>query len=88
MNISVIVSRCVKKTPPGTGTIYGDRLLEIKVVTIEEGMVQGNLHLADGRSVIVRPNYNETDEKGGFFREWRSFNGEALKEVRFEIPFL
>lgn len=85
--ISVIVSRCVRKTPPGEGRIFGDRLSDIKVATIEEGMVQGNLHLANGRSVIVRPNYNEKDEKGEFFREFRSFNGEPLKEVRFDLSW-
>lgn len=83
--ISVIVTRCVKKTSAGEARIFGDRLLEIKVFCIEEAMVQGNLHLADGRAVLVRPNYNEKDEKGHFFREWRSFNGEPLKETRFNL---
>ena len=42
--------------------------------------------LAPGLSVTVRPAYNEVDDKGkGYFRIWRSFNGEALKEVRFEF---
>lgn len=36
--------------------------------------------------VIVRPNYGETDEKGRFFREWRSFDGEPLKEIRWDQP--
>lgn len=39
-----------------------------------------------GKCVILRPRFNEEDEKGRFFREWRSFDGEPLKEVRWEIP--
>lgn len=35
--------------------------------------------------VIVRPQYNEvhSDDKGIYYREWRSFNGEQLKEIVF-----
>jgi hypothetical protein len=40
---------------------------------------------AKGLSVIIRPIYNEKDSKGEFFREWRSFNGEAFTEVKWRF---
>lgn len=36
-----------------------------------------------GTFVIVRLNFNESDEKGDFFREWRSFGGDAFYECRW-----
>lgn len=45
----------------------------------------GNPHRGLGVSVLIRPNYNETDADGTFFREWRSFNGEPFREVRFGL---
>lgn len=36
--------------------------------------------------VILRPNYNEKNDKGEvFFREWRCFHGEGFKEVRWNL---
>ena len=77
----LIVSLCVKGTPPGEGIIYGQRLIDKLFFSLEEAITEGKFHCGEGRSVLVRPNYNE----GTFFREWRSFNGEALKEVRFDL---
>lgn len=35
-------------------------------------------------SVVLRPNFNEKDERGRvYFREWRSFNGSQLEETIF-----
>lgn len=81
--VSVIVSRCVKNTPPGEGRIYGDRIVDTGFDTVSEALEEGKFQCGDGRSVVVRPNYNESDADGTFYREWRSFNGEQLKEVRF-----
>ena len=84
-NTHLIVSLCVKGTPPGEGRIYGQRIIDKLFFSLEEAMTEGKFHCGEGRSVLVRPNYNEKDGKGSFFREWRSFNGEALKEVRFDL---
>jgi hypothetical protein len=48
-------------------------------------------HRAEGKSVIIRPNFNESDHGDArtqpiskcFYREWRSFNGGKFSEVRF-----
>lgn len=77
-NVSVIVSKCNDE-----GRIFGDRLFDEKYPTVEEARAIGLTKCADGVSVIIRPNYNETDSEGRHFREWRSFNGAAFKECRF-----
>lgn len=81
--VSLLVSPCVKGTAPGEGRIFGERLVDRKMDTVEEATRLGHLYRVVGQSVVVRPNYNEEDEKGKFFREWRSFNGEPFREVRW-----
>jgi hypothetical protein len=77
--VQVIVSRCVGDR------IYGDRLVDQTFSSLTQAKLLGAANKAEGKSVIVRPNYNEEDEKGRFFREWRSFNGESFKEVRWDL---
>jgi len=84
-NVSVIVSLCVKGTKPGEGRIVGFSRVEEIFSSLEEALVSGKSRCAEGKSVVVRPDYNEMDAQGRFFREWRSFNGEELKEVRFPV---
>ncbi len=74
--IVVIVSKCVKDR------IYGESLIDT-YATLEEARRVGESKRADGMSVVVRPSFNEEDDNGRFFREWRSFNGEEFREVRF-----
>ncbi len=38
-----------------------------------------------GKAVTLRPKFNEKNCNGEFFREWRSFDGEVLKEVKWNI---
>lgn len=83
--VAVIVSPCVKGTPEGEGRIYGERLVDKTFPTVEEALKQGGLYRTLGQSVVVRPRYNEKDEKGSYFREWRSFNGEPFKECRWPL---
>lgn len=83
--VSLIVSPCVKGTAQGEGRIFGERLVDRSMDTVEEATRLGHLYRVVGQSVVVRPNYNEEDEKGKFFREWRSFNGEPFRECRW--PF-
>jgi hypothetical protein len=72
--ISVIASKC-----NGSGGNLHDQaynnLLDARIAA--ENLRASNL------SVIIRPNYNEKDADGSFYREWRSFNGEEFQEVRF-----
>ena len=84
-NVTVIVSQCVKGTAENEGRIFGDRLVTYTFYSVEEALLEGKFQSADGRCVIVRPTYNEEDDKGHFYREFRSFNGEAFKEIRFSI---
>ena len=82
-NVKVIVSKCV-----GEGDdvrVYGERLFEGNYPTVEEATSQADKFRDKGVSVLVRPTYNERDDKGRFFREWRSFHGEAFKECRWDI---
>jgi hypothetical protein len=78
VTISVIVGEC-----DGSGRLIGSRLFDERYPTLEEAMRVGKHKCADGMSVIVRPNYNEKDSRGDFFREWRSFNGDAFKECKW-----
>lgn len=77
--VSVIVSKC---TPDGQR--ISERISEEKFPSIVVAKSIGNSKLASGVCVIVRPNYNEPDESGRWFREWRSMNGEPFKEVVFD----
>ncbi len=70
MSISVIVSE-------GVRTFYE------RYETVDEAWTFGETQIANGFVVIVRPNYNEKDASGSFFREWRSFNGKPFKECRW-----
>lgn len=77
--ISVLVSKCIQDR------IWGDRLFDENFLSLEEAQNIGISKKVPGVCVIVRPSYNEKDEKGTFFREWRSFNGEPFKECRWRI---
>ena len=77
--ITVITCKCV-----GDLTVYGDRFVDATFTNLEHAMALGESLRAKGKAVIVRPNYNERDAKGRYFREWRSFNGSPLKETRWE----
>ena len=88
-NISLIISKCVKSWDPLLETYasyrsYGEAK-EVKFDSLEEAMKKARTKIAEGMSVLVRPNYNENEDDGEkrFFREWRSFNGGELKEIRF-----
>ncbi len=78
--VSLIVSKCTNEN-----RIYGDRLIDITFSTLEEAIVMGDKKRAAGLSVIVRPNYNEHDSKGKFYRELRSFNSNNFKECQFRL---
>ncbi len=79
--IEVIVVRC---NSDGSRS-HGDRLRELSYYTLDVAMYAARQFLAAGLCVIVRPTYNEIDAQGNrYFREWRSFNGEALREIKFE----
>lgn len=76
--VSVIVSKCAGNR------IYGDRIVDKSFTTIDEAKSFADQFRDDGKSVIVRPCYNEHDSEGRYFREWRSFNGETFREIRFD----
>jgi len=77
--VSVIVSKCVGER------IYGDRLIDATYPTLDTARKLGETYRGNGKSVIVRPLYNESDDDGRFFREWRSFDGGEFKECRWQF---
>ena len=79
--VQVIINKCFWNYG---WRIDGDRLFDEVFSTFAEAWVVGTKQVAEKMNVIVRPNYNEHDERGTYFREWRSFNGENFKEVRFD----
>lgn len=83
---TVIVSACRKKRD-GVYLVYGDCKRET-FLNLAAARSNGEAKKAMGLSVIVRPNYNEFDAEGKFFREWRSFDGAAFEEVRWRIGAL
>lgn len=84
--ITVIVSKCYTNRE-GVQCAYGDRIVDESFSDVAQATSRARKETREGVSVIVRPNYNEKDADGEFFREWRSFNGEPLKEVRFSFSF-
>jgi hypothetical protein len=50
---------------------------------IEAAMMAGKL-IGSGKLVCIKPCFNEEENGQGFGRVWRSFNGEAFKEFRWE----
>ena len=85
MAVQVIVVRCMLANRGGWKAC-GPPLCDTTFPTLEAAMAFGEPATGNGLCVIVRPNYNETDDAGkGFFREWRSFDGQALNEVRWNI---
>lgn len=83
--VTVIVTQCSGSHEKGDLTAWGERD-ETSHFNCIAAMEFAETERAKGICVIVRPNYNEKNAQGEFFREWRSFHGEAFKEVRFDIP--
>lgn len=49
------------------------------MLLVEQATEYAKTLCKEGLSVLVRPNWNETD----YYREWRSFDGAAFEEIRF-----
>ena len=62
-SIKVIVSKCAEDR------IFDKRLVDTTIDNLEDAFRLGDIFRGQNKSVIVRPNYNETDDKGKFFRE-------------------
>lgn len=75
--ISVIVGSCVNDRILGQSQT---RFFE----TLDAANTYAQTKSGKGVSVIVRPSYNETDEQGNFYREWRSLDGTPFRECRWE----
>lgn len=58
---------------------------EKQFTCFHEAMLYGNKAVVKGVCVIVRPNYNETDINGSFYREWRGIDGATLAETIFRF---
>jgi hypothetical protein len=85
--IQVIVSCCNAADDVDLVDLFlGDRSFDATFHNLVDATAAAKKRMAKGVCVIIRPNYNEEDPKGKFFREWRSFNGEAFKECRWDIP--
>lgn len=68
------------------GRVYGERIVDnAGFETVESATEEAKKYIAKGRSVIVRPAYNERDALGvKYYREWRSFDGGTLEMVRWD----
>jgi len=64
---------------------YGPRLVERQFESLSEATAFAEEQRAPQMAVILRPSYNEVDDKGDYFREWRSFDGSPLKETRWPV---
>lgn len=85
-NVAVIVVKCTPNNGESRST-YGDRLVDKAFGSVPDAInfVERERHQRQGNCVIIRPNYNEEDSRGRYFREWRSFNGEQFRECRWEF---
>jgi len=82
--VAVIVSKCVWDRHAECWRVW-ERVSEETYPTLDEAVAVGESKRAEKLSVLIRPTYNEEDVQGRFFREWRSFNGEHFKEVRWPL---
>jgi hypothetical protein len=92
--VSIIVSPCILT---GEGFhLTGDRLFDQEYPILsnqspfkDEVMAIAESHRGRGKSVVVRPNFNESAVFGetvfSFFRELRSFDGGNFAELTFPI---
>ena len=81
--VQVIVVKCCKGEE-GWRT-FGDRISDTEFPTLAQAQAFGESARFGDLCVIIRPSYNEMDDTGSFFREWRSFGGEEFKECRWNI---
>lgn len=81
----VIVSHCYLEASGIVSLSRSAHIRERFDSIIDAAMLAGK-NIGQNRSVIIRPTFNERDENGGFFREWRSFDGKAFQECRWEYP--
>jgi len=75
----VIVAACNR----AGSTTFGDNKVRVMIPDLPSAHSLAMTHKVMGNAVIIRPNFNED----GFYREWRSFNGKAWQECRWEIPW-
>lgn len=91
-SVSVIVSKTAWSVTAKCYVTYGDRLVDSTYSTaeyanpLESAREEAEAKIAKGVSVVLRPDYNEQDQQGRFFREWRSFDGGPLEECIFRAP--
>lgn len=85
IDIVVIVSRCIWNAQEKTWQIWGERLFAEHCDSLDKAKEIGESKRAKGMSVLIRPNFNEYDEKGKYFREWRSFDDAEFKEARWDL---
>ncbi len=78
--VQVHVTKC---DPEGTQTYGGPQFNHN--FSMQTAQFVGDALREAGMCVIIRPLYNEQNNVGRFFREWRSFNGEPFKEVRWDL---
>lgn len=83
--IQLIVVKCQKTPNDESFSSYGDRIVDERFTSLVIANSLGEMAKREGWRVIIRPNYNEEDIDGPFFREWRSFNGEPFNEVRWRF---
>jgi len=83
--IEVILVKCAGSSHENYRSV-GERLFTEYHFSLEAARSAGEAERKKGYCVIIRPIYNEKDEQGVFFREWRSFDGEEFKEVCFRSP--
>lgn len=80
---TVIISKC-RKNREGNWEHASARLMCEQFASLEMARLAAETAIQKGFSVVLRPDYNETDETGQTFcRKWRSFDGEPLQESRF-----
>lgn len=87
--VEVIDNSCVWDKQHDCWRVTGEAI-RTTYASLELARPFADAHRHKGRSVIIRPSYNEPDEGSKaqppwHYREWRSFNGEDFKEVRFSI---
>lgn len=76
---------CSNAFPTKDGWIASGEHLRIKTADAEQAVWLAAELCKASRSVVLRPDFNERNKEVWYFREWRSINGEPLKEVRWLI---
>jgi hypothetical protein len=85
-SVELVAAPCYRRNGVWHGDFEVSKTTRLEFPTVHAAKRAAWSYKRKGMTVILRPRYNETDAKGRYFRDWRSFDGGVLRECIFRIP--